>query len=237
VLRLFWLGVIEASRPELCPSFFQLDFAPTILGFLCRDDTPSPLDPATPGSLRRDNTLSLAPPTLESPRRGDTSPFTPEIMGVLSDGSSPPLIPEISGILGRDDTSPWGHLPPEIPRALRRGDTPHTPPFPAYVSRHLARPPPTLSFPEPSILANTHPATPAPPMSPTRQAPFSDSTPHHQDIAQAQSGSMPRTTVFSMAHMSSRPAMQRDPRPFALRWSYRAYPSVFTTFRRIMHND
>jgi hypothetical protein len=45
ILRLFWLGVIEATRPELCPSFFEVDLAPAILVFLGRDDTPSPLDP------------------------------------------------------------------------------------------------------------------------------------------------------------------------------------------------
>jgi len=44
-LLLFWLGVIEATRPELCPSFFEVDLAPAILVFLGRDDTPSPLDP------------------------------------------------------------------------------------------------------------------------------------------------------------------------------------------------
>ncbi len=36
MLRLFWLGVIEAKRPELSPLFFQEDLAPHILKFLCR---------------------------------------------------------------------------------------------------------------------------------------------------------------------------------------------------------
>lgn len=40
VFRLFWLGVIEATRPELCPSFFQEDLAPAILRILRRDSTP-----------------------------------------------------------------------------------------------------------------------------------------------------------------------------------------------------
>jgi hypothetical protein len=34
MLRLFWLGVIEAKRPELSPRFFQVDLAPSILRFL-----------------------------------------------------------------------------------------------------------------------------------------------------------------------------------------------------------
>ena len=38
VLRLFWLGVIEAKRPELSPRFFQVDLAPPILRFLCRPE-------------------------------------------------------------------------------------------------------------------------------------------------------------------------------------------------------
>ena len=103
VLRLFWLGVIEATRPELCPSFFQVDLAPAILVFLGRDGTPSPLDSATLGSLRR----------------GDTSPLAPEILRVLSDDTSQPLIPETPVVLGH--VSP---LAPEILGALRRGDTP-----------------------------------------------------------------------------------------------------------------
>ena len=36
--RLFWLGVIETKRPELSPRFFQVDFAPFILRFLCRPE-------------------------------------------------------------------------------------------------------------------------------------------------------------------------------------------------------
>ena len=103
VLRLFWLGVIEATRPELCPSFFQVDLAPAILVFLGRDGTPSPLDSATLGSLRR----------------GGTSPLAPEILRVLSDDTSQPLIPETPVVLGH--VSP---LAPEILGALRRGDTP-----------------------------------------------------------------------------------------------------------------
>jgi hypothetical protein len=38
MLRLFWLGVIEAKRPELCPLFFQVDLAPSILRFLRRPE-------------------------------------------------------------------------------------------------------------------------------------------------------------------------------------------------------
>ena len=37
-LRLFWLGVIEAKRPESCPLFFQVDLAPPILRFLGRPE-------------------------------------------------------------------------------------------------------------------------------------------------------------------------------------------------------
>jgi hypothetical protein len=36
MLRLFWLGVIEAKRPGLSPRFFEDDLAPPILSFLCR---------------------------------------------------------------------------------------------------------------------------------------------------------------------------------------------------------
>jgi hypothetical protein len=123
VLRFFWLGVIEATRPELCPSFFQVDLAPAVLGFLGRNNNPSSLDPATLGYRRRGNAVPLAPPTLGSPRRGDTySPLAPGIVGVSNGDTSPPLIPEIPGVLGRDDTSP--PLAREILGALRRGDTP-----------------------------------------------------------------------------------------------------------------
>jgi hypothetical protein len=221
-LRLFWLGVIEATRPELCPSFFQVDLAPAILGFLGCDDTPSPLDPATLGSLHRDNTLPLAPPTLGSPRRGDTSSLlATESLWAPSDGddTSPPLIPEIPGVLGRDDTPP--PLAPEVPRTLRRSDTvtPHPPPFPAYISRHPARSPPTPSFPVPSILENTHPATPARPISPTVQ--LAGTTPNHQNIAPAMLSPKP-----SPSTLASRLAMQRGPRPFARSRSYCAYASV-----------
>ena len=38
LVRSFWLGVIEARRPELCPQFFEVDLAPQILKFLRRDD-------------------------------------------------------------------------------------------------------------------------------------------------------------------------------------------------------
>ena len=37
-LSLFWLGVIEATRPESCPLFFQVDLAPPILRFLVRPE-------------------------------------------------------------------------------------------------------------------------------------------------------------------------------------------------------
>src|SRR5258708_8447104 len=43
ILSLFWLGVIETTRPELCPIFFQVDLAPTILRSMYRDGTPRPL--------------------------------------------------------------------------------------------------------------------------------------------------------------------------------------------------
>jgi hypothetical protein len=36
--RSFWLGVIETSRPELSPRFFEVDLAPRILKFLRRHD-------------------------------------------------------------------------------------------------------------------------------------------------------------------------------------------------------
>ena len=38
MLRLFWLGVIEAKRPELSPGFFEVDLAPSILRLLCRPE-------------------------------------------------------------------------------------------------------------------------------------------------------------------------------------------------------
>jgi hypothetical protein len=38
LVRSFWLGVAETSRPELCPGFFEVDLAPCILKFLRRDD-------------------------------------------------------------------------------------------------------------------------------------------------------------------------------------------------------
>ncbi|KAH9979694.1 hypothetical protein BJV77DRAFT_438366 [Russula vinacea] len=33
-----FLGVIDAKRPELCPNFFEVDWAPDILEFVCRHD-------------------------------------------------------------------------------------------------------------------------------------------------------------------------------------------------------
>ena len=33
-IRSFWLAVIETTRPELCPRFFELDLAPFILRFI-----------------------------------------------------------------------------------------------------------------------------------------------------------------------------------------------------------
>jgi hypothetical protein len=38
MLRLFWLSVIEARRPELCPIFSQADLAPPIMRFLSRTE-------------------------------------------------------------------------------------------------------------------------------------------------------------------------------------------------------
>ena len=38
MLRLYWLSVIETTRPELSPRFFQADLAPPILKFLCRSE-------------------------------------------------------------------------------------------------------------------------------------------------------------------------------------------------------
>ena len=34
LIRSFWLAVIETTRPELCPRFFEIDLAPCILGFI-----------------------------------------------------------------------------------------------------------------------------------------------------------------------------------------------------------
>ena len=80
VLRFVWLGVIEATPhvQNYAPIFIQVDLASANLVFLARYGTPSPLDSATLGSLRR----------------GDTSPLPPEILRVLSDDTSQPLIPE-----------------------------------------------------------------------------------------------------------------------------------------------
>ena len=38
MLRLFWLSVIDARRPELSPLFFQADLAPPIIRFLSRPE-------------------------------------------------------------------------------------------------------------------------------------------------------------------------------------------------------
>jgi hypothetical protein len=43
IFRFFWLGVIEATRPELCPSFFRVDLAPAILRILRCDNTHLPV--------------------------------------------------------------------------------------------------------------------------------------------------------------------------------------------------
>ena len=93
LLRLLWLGVIEATRPESCPSFFQVDLASAILL-------------ASRLRHRNTDTSPLDPETQEIPRRGDTSPLAPEILGVLSNDNYPPLIPGIPGVLDRDNTSP-----------------------------------------------------------------------------------------------------------------------------------
>ncbi|KAF8467907.1 hypothetical protein DFH94DRAFT_777312 [Russula ochroleuca] len=37
-LTSLWLGIIEATRPELCPAFFKVDLAPRIMKFLFRDN-------------------------------------------------------------------------------------------------------------------------------------------------------------------------------------------------------
>jgi hypothetical protein len=34
-LRLYYLGLFQDSRPDICPNFFQLDLAPPILKFVC----------------------------------------------------------------------------------------------------------------------------------------------------------------------------------------------------------
>lgn len=199
--------MIEATRPELCPSFFQVDLAPAILGFLCPDDIPAPLDPATLESLRRNDSFPLAPPTLWSLRRGNTPPLAPEILGGLSDDASPPRIPEIPGVLGRGDTS--SRLAPENLRTLHHDDTPHPPPFPAYISSYPPHPPPTQSF------ANAHPATPARSMSPMVRP--GGTTPDHQNTAPAMPGFKP---------LPSRSAMQKGARRSAQSSSYCAYTSV-----------
>jgi hypothetical protein len=37
-LRLYYLGLFQDKRPEICPSFFQVDLAPPILKFVCRSE-------------------------------------------------------------------------------------------------------------------------------------------------------------------------------------------------------
>jgi hypothetical protein len=287
VRRFFWLGVIEATRPELCPSFFQVDLAPAILGFLNCDDTPSPLDPSTLGSLRHDNTLPLVPSTLGSPRHGDTLPLAPLNLGSSRRGDTLPLAPSTLGSLRRGDTLPLAPLTlgssrrgdtlpltpptlgslrrsdalplapptfgspchgdtsspltPEIPGDLVYGvlgcddpsprlapetlgglrDIPPYPGFPAYISRQPARPPPTLSFPVPSMLVNTRPATSARPMSSSVQ--LAGTTPNRQNITAA----MPSSNLLP----SSLALQGGGPQPFTQSQShYRAYTSVLTTF-------
>lgn len=34
VFRLYYVGLLKDKRPEICPSFFQVDFAPLIVKFL-----------------------------------------------------------------------------------------------------------------------------------------------------------------------------------------------------------
>ena len=38
LVRSYWLGLIEDKRPEVCPGFFEVDLAPSILKFFWRDD-------------------------------------------------------------------------------------------------------------------------------------------------------------------------------------------------------
>jgi hypothetical protein len=47
VPRLFWLAVIEATSPELCPCFFQVDLAPAILQCFRRRDRKTPPVPVS----------------------------------------------------------------------------------------------------------------------------------------------------------------------------------------------
>jgi hypothetical protein len=74
VFRLFWLGVIEATRPELCPSFFQDDLAPAILRILRRDNTHRPL----PGSVSHHPTFPIPsiPERSSADSRDPLSPVT-----------------------------------------------------------------------------------------------------------------------------------------------------------------
>jgi len=38
VLRLYYVGLLQDKRPEICPLFFQVDWAPSILGFIRRSE-------------------------------------------------------------------------------------------------------------------------------------------------------------------------------------------------------
>jgi hypothetical protein len=38
VHRLYWLSVFETNQPEMSPRFFQVDYAPPILRFMCRSE-------------------------------------------------------------------------------------------------------------------------------------------------------------------------------------------------------
>jgi hypothetical protein len=114
VLRLFWLGVIEATRPELCPSFFQVDLAPTILRSMDRDGTSRPLSgsvshhptspiPSTPIPAGYPSTNSRDPPspvtqhavTRPVPVHPNTAPSVPDRDPthpiVVIEGGPPPI--------------------------------------------------------------------------------------------------------------------------------------------------
>jgi hypothetical protein len=223
---LFWLGVIEGTRPGLCPGFFQDDLAPTILGFLGCNDTPSSLNPATLRSLRHDNTVPLAPPA-PGPlrRRGDTpSALAPEILGVLSNDTFPPLIPGIPRVLDHDDSGASPPLGPATQGSLRRGDTsPLAPEIPGDSSDD-AFPPlapeilgalrrgDTPAFSGIYVPSSSNSSGPMLPM-----AQLAGTTPDHENIAPATPGFKP---------------LPRNPRsPFPQTWSYRAYTSVLYSSR------
>jgi hypothetical protein len=38
VLRLYYVGLLQDKRPDICPLFFQVDWAPSILGFIRRSE-------------------------------------------------------------------------------------------------------------------------------------------------------------------------------------------------------